>query len=529
MFIDADRERLRAIFDSPDDDVARLVLADTLLERGEALGELIRLQVNPGSHADARGEALLDELRPRIKQALYPSARHVALERGLPCAAELDPEKIIRALQQGNPVDPAWPLRRVSMVGNAAGTIYAALKAPLFEFVERLELNQSRFWSQYTQFVDGTPAPARALPRLRFLSVPRDALPPHWAPVLGPAFVNVQVLTVPASGELGPWLPLLPKLQVLDLHVDGRGLEPALRREAEAFIARDARRTLRINGMEVSVANLDRALPAPQLGIDLLAHVAVPPVGRAERVEVHAVLVPELPLVDATLDGERGVWLELPSRRTSFRGQVGQRQDVRLAMLAPLHPNVAGGRRVVENDAHTWLRLDDGLTPFPRPRTPEGAALAAKQLAQAFEVLRDYLRDSGANVSWPWPLSQGELLQRPDGTLAVLPPRPHHFPTKRSQPSLGVPVSSSDRDLVLFVGWVLAQWLGVRLPPLGETNDTDVLYEQSVALDRFLEAPRVELELPVAMKRVLEGCWSPRQAERFPNLGALIAALTPGA
>jgi uncharacterized protein (TIGR02996 family) len=201
VFIDADRERLRAIFENPADDVARLVLADTLLERGEALGELIRLQVNPRPDGDARREALLDDLRARIKQALYPYARHVALERGLPCAAELDPERLIRALQQGNPVDPAWPLRRVSMVGDAAGTIYAALKAPLFEFVERLELSQSRFWSQYTQFVDGTPETARALPRLRFLSVPPDALPPHWVPVLGPAFVNVEVLTVPPAAN----------------------------------------------------------------------------------------------------------------------------------------------------------------------------------------------------------------------------------------------------------------------------------------------------------------------------------------
>ncbi len=523
MFTSADRERCRAIFDAPDSDVARLVWADTLLERGEVLGELIRLQCQSSVDTEARAEALLTELRPRFKHELYPYALHVAVERGLPFAAQLDPERLIRASDALK--DPPWPLRRVTLSAEAPGSVYASLQAPLFDFVERLDLGDSSFWSPYTQFVDGTPATCRVLPRLKHLTVPRDFLPAHWVPVLGPAFAHVRVLVVHANGEaLAEWFQLLPKLETLELLVDRRGVSPGLRETAVAFVEGDRRRTLRVNGMEVTPAHLDRALPAPGLEQAELADIASPPVGKVARVEVHGVLVPEVPIVDATLNGARGVWLELPSRRTSFRGRVGQRHDVRLAMLAPRHAHVVGAHRVVENEEHTWLLLDEALQPFRAPRGAKAALRAARELASGLEALRGFMQTHAADVAWPFPLTEGELLQRPDGSVAVLLPRPHHFPSKRSQPSLGVPVSCTDRGLVLFVGWVLAQWLGVKLPVIRETQDTDVLFEQSMAVDRFLEAPTAGALEPGLVK-LLEGCWSPRQSERFSSLVELRDAL----
>ncbi len=523
MFTSADRDRCRAIYDAPEDDVARLVLADALLERGEVLGELVRMQCQASPGSEARLESLRAELRPRFKQELYPFARHVAIERGLPFAAQVDPERLVRAPDEAK--DPPWPLRRVTMSAASPASVYASLQAPLFDFVERLDLGDSSFWSQYVHFVDGTPKACRALPRLTHLTVPRDFLPAHWLPVLGPAFANVRVLSVPPSGEsLAEWYPLLPKLDTLELLVDRRGVAPSLRSEAVAFIEGDHRRTLRVNGMDVSIEHLDRALPTPGLGMAELAEIATPPVSRVSRVEVHRVLVPELPLVEATLDGERGVWLQLPAQRSSFEGRVGQRQDVRLAMLAPRHVNVAGAQRVAENDAHTWLLLEAGLRPFTRPESPRAAMRRARELATSLQALRGFMETHAAEVAWPFPLTEGELLQRPDGSLAAMLPRPHHFPAKRTQPSLGLPVSNTDRGLVLFVGWVLAQWLGVRLPVIRETNDTDVLYEQAVALDRFLEHPACDLVDP-ALRALLNACWSPRQAERFSSLAELGAAL----
>ncbi|MFZ5441324.1 MAG: hypothetical protein ACOZQL_15050 [Myxococcota bacterium] len=515
MFTAAERDRCRAIFEATGSDEERRVLADALLERGEPLGELIHLQCEGES-----GDELLRELRPRLKRELYPWAKHVALERGLPIAAALDPQKFLRADDATK--DPVWPLRRVAISADSPGTIYGCLRAPLFDFVERLDLSDAQLWSPYTMFVDGTPAPCRALPRLSQLAVPRDFLPAHWVPVLGPAFAEVRTLLVPASGEaLREWFPLLPRLETIELLVDRRGVSAEVQTAAVGFVEQDrARRTLKVNGMEVSLEHLRTALPTPGAPVEALARVATPPAGRATHVEVHALVVPEVPLVEATIDGERGLWLELPSRKTSFGGLVGQRQDVRLAMLAPRHRHVVAASKVVENEQHTWVRLEDDLAPFRRPVDPEQALRAARELASALAALHDFMRTSAADVAWPYPLTEGELLQRADGSLAVLLPRPHHFPSRRTQPSLGLPVALSERGLVLFVGWVLAQWCGVRLPRVVETNDTDVLFEQSVALDRFLEAPRCPGVDP-RVAEVLERCWSPRQERRFASLAQL--------
>jgi uncharacterized protein (TIGR02996 family) len=84
--VDAHEQRLlAAIRADPDDDGARMVYADWLLERGDPYGELISAGL---AGDDDRVRALWDAHRGQVMARLPAWARYPQLERGLVCAFE---------------------------------------------------------------------------------------------------------------------------------------------------------------------------------------------------------------------------------------------------------------------------------------------------------------------------------------------------------------------------------------------------------------------------------------------------------
>jgi len=79
----AESELFAAVYEAPDDDGPRLVLADFLLERGDPRGELLSLQLSGARTKDAESRALaiirkhqkawMGALSPHLKYFLYPS------------------------------------------------------------------------------------------------------------------------------------------------------------------------------------------------------------------------------------------------------------------------------------------------------------------------------------------------------------------------------------------------------------------------------------------------------------------------
>ncbi len=82
---------LARVYEDPDDDAARMVLADHLLEQGDPLGELITQQCLPRPDA-ARVELLLRAHRARWEAPLGPFIvqGNTRFERGFPVAVQLD-------------------------------------------------------------------------------------------------------------------------------------------------------------------------------------------------------------------------------------------------------------------------------------------------------------------------------------------------------------------------------------------------------------------------------------------------------
>ncbi|MFP2927019.1 TIGR02996 domain-containing protein [Pyxidicoccus sp. 3LG] len=98
------REALLArVYSQPDDDGARLVLADHLLEQGDPLGEFIMLQCSPqptkarvGALLKRHGVTWQDPLRPFIEP------RYTRFERGFPAAVRM------AFVSRQPPPGPAW-------------------------------------------------------------------------------------------------------------------------------------------------------------------------------------------------------------------------------------------------------------------------------------------------------------------------------------------------------------------------------------------------------------------------------------
>jgi uncharacterized protein (TIGR02996 family) len=171
------------VYAHPDDDSARLVLADHLMEQGDPLGEFIVLQCS--GHSD---EARIRELQARhglewqapLGPYIHPAATR--FERGFPAAVQMkftqlqQPElgpawSTVRELDWGaswSPLSASWftqpPLRRVTrMRGLHPATARRLGAYPLP--VQRLELHGR------TRIEDDTFLALSALPHLKVLEV----------------------------------------------------------------------------------------------------------------------------------------------------------------------------------------------------------------------------------------------------------------------------------------------------------------------------------------------------------------------
>jgi uncharacterized protein (TIGR02996 family) len=147
---------LHRIHQHPDDDDARQVYADWLLQQGDPRGELIALQLAPSPSRESRrrAEALLAAHGKRWLGALAPlvwwsGERGVVWERGFPVELRTAPWSLPEEL------------------------VRAARGAPEWATVRRLE---SRGWKQFETLVLGPSGPIRQLANLRELEVDSPAL-----------------------------------------------------------------------------------------------------------------------------------------------------------------------------------------------------------------------------------------------------------------------------------------------------------------------------------------------------------------
>ncbi len=521
MFLEAERAHCRALYDAEDDLARRLVLADALLERGEPLGELLRLAVEAHPDAEAKTRALL----PRLVAELYPGATALALDRGLPFAASFE---AARLLQRGDGQPPVWPLRWATLSGEP-GPVFAALCLPLLGDVERLDLSGCSFESPYSMFVGDAPPPVPRLRRLRQLLAPRSPPPAHWAPLVRDTFAQATTLSVPVDTEdLSSWLDLVPATRRLNLALARVPLDGARRAEALAWAAGAPDRELAINGIVVRPPELDALLTAlgPALPGVALSEVADPPVGKLASLEVHGPLAPGSDLHDATLDGQRGTWVRLAGDHSDFSGRVRVQQDLRLLMMAPLHRHIAGGKTARRGDDETWVLLGEGLRPLQRPADRAGALDAAGQLGEALGALAGYVAQHAPRVSFPWPLPASDLLVDARGSLRVVPPRQSTPVPPGGVVSLGFPTRSSTWSLAVFTAAVLVEWLSGRAlaPVRAQALRVDDDWGEWERLSRFLEAPRLPPEVPADVAAVVSRAFGDRHHERL-TLEALVSAL----
>lgn len=520
MFLDAEREQYRALFEHEDDLSLRLVLADALLERGEPLGELIRLAVEGHPSADAKARALV----PQLARALYPGATDLAFDRGLPFAAQID----VRRAFAGDPgATPAWPLRWATIPGDTGAL--AVLRLPLFADLERLDLSGAWFSPQFTMFVSGTPAPVPRLSRLQHLVAPAQPPQAHWRPLLVETFDQATTLSLPLEVEdLSTWLTLVPRARRLDLAV-GRGrLAEPVRAELLRWVRAQPDRELALSGVTVSPARFDELLAAlgPALPPAPLADVSDPPTSRVTTLALHGELAPHSDLFDATLDGSRGTWVRLQGDRRELGREFQVQQDLRLLMMAPLRAGVAGGKSARKSDDATWVLLGEGLRPLGRPGTPAAAVRAALELGEGLEALAGFVTQHTARRAFPWPLRPADVLVGSDGRVRVLPPRQTAPVPDGGATSLGFPTRTTTWSLALFLAAVLVEWLTGH--PLAPVTVRRLRAEEDWAewerLTRLLETPRLPPGLPPRLVPLLAQAFSTRHEER-PTLPGFLAGL----
>jgi uncharacterized protein (TIGR02996 family) len=203
------KKLLAAVLDAPEDDDARLVYADYLLEQGDPRGEFIQIQIRLGGSAwGARGrrssnvlELTNEELIAREKSLLKrhqkawlepfrTAIRTWIWKRGFVFSVEADGAKLLDGIET---VLEHAPLERA---------VLTALKPPLLAKL----------------------AKTRAIERLRDLRIAQNRIGPKTADVLhSPHFKNLRSLDLwgnPLGEEGGKMLgtaPHLGSLKVLDL------------------------------------------------------------------------------------------------------------------------------------------------------------------------------------------------------------------------------------------------------------------------------------------------------------------------
>lgn len=518
MFTPAEQAVLREVLDHPEDLARRLVLADMLLERGERLGELLRLECTPGPLDLARITALRTELEPGLRRELYPYAVSVGFDGGLPFTLEVDMARLRANVPQGEP--SPLPVRWLRLSGDP-GFVFNLLRQPVCERLECLDLSRAGFDTPYTQFVGEAPPPVPRLKSLRRLWVPDAPPPAHWLPLVRETFLDVEVLSVRGSVfSLDQWLELAPKTRCLDFRGLGRRVPLELRERALAFVKEAPGRTLRVASVEVAPEHLDEALldePRHQVP---LSDVANPPFDKVDAVEVHRFLDEGEHLADATIAGARGLWLRLKTT-DSFIDQVRVAHSVRLAMMAPLHPHLVVARRAAKHGRDMWLLLPDGLKPLEP--SPDSALRDALQLGRALKALAPYLAQHASPLVNALPVSRWCLLRNVDVALQLLVPADLPYHPEHDALAWGTPVELTPRDLARGVAAVLLQWLTGRPLALLTAPGGTYSYADHVAMDRARQAP-LPAGLPEPLAPLLARACSPRFEERL-TLDELLAAL----
>lgn len=170
---------LGAIYDAPDDDAPRLVLADALLERGDPRGELISLQLRGDPDRDARkrerellelhGKQWLGELAP-IVQAGF------TFERGFLAECRIDNRHLDRVQKLAG--HPAWATVR-SIAGSALIGLHPVMKGlRRLSFTSYEARNHEGLPNSWRDLLLDTERPLEAL---RYAGIQTDE---HWEAAL---------------------------------------------------------------------------------------------------------------------------------------------------------------------------------------------------------------------------------------------------------------------------------------------------------------------------------------------------------
>lgn len=512
MFTDAEQAFLREALDHPEDVSRRLVLADQLLERGEPLGELLRLECTPGPLDVARVAALRAELEPVVRQQLYPFAVSVGFDGGLPFAVEVDAARLRAPGPWDQPCEV--PARWVRISGEP-GFVFNLLRQPVCARVECVDLFRASFNTPYTQFVGEPPPPVPRLRSLRHVWLPDAPPPAHWLPFLQETFLDVEVVSVRSEHfSLDAWLALMPAARCIDLRGAGPRIHWGLRQDALRFVKAGATRELRLNGVRILPEHLEEAVVEPPRPQAALPDTATPAVEAVSAVEVRRFLDASEHLADATVGGEAGLWLrQRPSGGFLDAAQV--EPSARLAMLAPRHPHLVTPRRAALQGQALWLRLPEGLTVFEPASDAPGAVRDAVQLGRALEALAPWLLQHASPMVNLLPVPRWGLLRGADGALQLLAPTDRPFVPEDDAQSWGLPVDLAPHELARGLAAVLVHWLTGRPWALLTTPGGAFVYADWVAAERAKRA-RLPEGLPAELVPLLSRALGDRYEERVP-------------
>jgi uncharacterized protein (TIGR02996 family) len=305
----------QAVYDSPNDPAAKLVLADVLQERSDPRGELIALQLQPTrpKRIELRLEKLLERHRAEFLGPLnnVVKAEGQVWEHGflVECRATLD----------GSTVHvPAWAtVRKLALVGNAA-SLPTELACPHMRGLR--ELTNVDLQGLHVLFQSPTPSPlqalvidgpgeagdwpafaidlvreAKMLPRLtrlglRFWRFEPEQLTWLW---LAPVMARLKVLELSMPRIARNAVPLLDALRASQCPVDavilrGRTLEMKIKREADWSVFTLRARTPML---EVAFGDAGAILESlPTLGVTRLDVTSEYPVTSAELARMKRVV-----------------------------------------------------------------------------------------------------------------------------------------------------------------------------------------------------------------------------------------------
>lgn len=440
MFLPAQHELLLEIIERPDDDALRQVLADTLNDAGDPLGELISVQCMISRIEDGRASGdwralkvrehqLMRQHRATWHQAAAPFAQTLIMRRGLPYALHCSSDALLAdggltvlapiqqlELERVHPDDLehlfALPLlKRVSGLAllGLARLPQNRVPPPLPPNIVRLELA-----------LDGLRSLAHAVEVGLLDGIEELELGARW---LGPD----------CARELHP--PVLPKLRKLvfsGLHATERTSDERWHRELAALLEERPDLVIGWRGIQYEQANLAAMLVAhePQFMEDPVPRPASEynrePFGEPERgtrIDTGAPTTVELwRLPDGGTLAKSRIRPDLSEVMQSISLDAAvQLQLPRLpGVLTALSFALDWDTMAVRYERFAYRTLWEVQLPLPVP-----IALAVVQgLAHAMVPLRDGLRSLGI-PGWPRMLSRDFVLLGHGGTVKLVPPFGH--------------------------------------------------------------------------------------------------------